>query len=84
MYQLFVTDFIRQRTVQTSMALCIFFEIVISKSIKHTLILFGLPYLISIAMYYRYKPQKNRIKARISRQYRRSTTASRYMLKADR
>jgi hypothetical protein len=79
---LFFTDFIRHRTIQISIALCIFFDIVISKSIKHTLILFGLPYLISIVMYYRYKPQKNRIKARISEQYRNKTTSNYPMFKS--
>ena len=80
---LLFTDFIRHRTIQVSITLCSFFEIVLSKSIKHTLILFGLPYLISIAMYYRYKPQKNRIKARISEQYRNKTTSNYSMVKSE-
>ena len=34
-------------------------------------------------MYYRYKPQKNRIKARISEQYRNKTTSNYSMVKSE-
>lgn len=73
MYQPLFTHFIKNRIIQFSMALSIYFNIIIAKSIKQTLILFGLPYLISVLMCFRFKPRK-RIKARISKQYRNTTT----------
>jgi hypothetical protein len=76
MFQFLFTDFIRNRTIQLSIAISIFFDIIISRSTKQTLILFGLPYLTSIALCCRYEQRKNLSKARISAQYR-SKQASR-------
>ena len=70
MFQLLFTDFIRNRTIQFTIALGLLFDIILSSSIKHSLILFGLPYLTSIALCFRYEPRRKRIKARISAQYR--------------
>ena len=75
MFRHLFTDFSRNRTIQLSFAIIMFFEITINRSIKHSLILFGLPYLTSIALCCRYKPRKDRFKARISAQYRNKTAA---------
>lgn len=70
MFQPFLTDFIRSRPIRFSLILSIAFDIAFSRSIKHSLILFGLPYLISIALCCRFQPPKKRIRALISEQYR--------------
>lgn len=70
MYQFFFTNFIRNRTIQFSISVSMLFDFSLSQSIKHTLILFGLPYITSIIMAYRLKPTKSKLKARISEQYR--------------
>ncbi len=70
MHQLFFTTFIRNRVIQLSLALGIFFDFSLLQSIKHILVLFGLPYLTSIIMTYHFKPEKNKLKARVSEQYR--------------
>ncbi|KTD46206.1 hypothetical protein [Legionella quateirensis] len=70
MIQLFIPDFIKNRIVQFSLALSIPLDIALSGTIKHLLILFGLPYLASIALYCLMNPRKAPIKPRISEQYR--------------
>jgi hypothetical protein len=75
MFQPLFTDFIRNRTIQWSIAISVLFEIAVSKSIKHTFILFGLPYLTSVVACCRYEPRKNRVKARISKQYKSNSSS---------
>ncbi|WP_045097678.1 hypothetical protein [Legionella fallonii] len=70
MRQLFFTDFIRNRTTQLGLAVSLLGDLSLSKSIKHALILFGLPYLTSIMLAYHFKPAKYKVKVRISEQYR--------------
>ncbi len=70
MYQFFFTNFIRNRAIQLSLAVGLFFDFGLLQSIKHILVLFGLPYLTSIIMTHHFKPEKSKLKARISEQYR--------------
>ena len=68
---LFFTDFIKNRTIQLAIVLGIIFDLLITKSIRHILVLFGLPYLISIALVYLMNKNKIAIKPQISAQYKR-------------
>lgn len=70
MYQLFITDFARNRTIQLYFISGIGLNIGLAQSIKHIVVLFGLPYLTSIAMNCRIRLTRKKVKARISAQYR--------------
>jgi hypothetical protein len=70
MLQLITTDFIKNRTLQGLFLIGILFDLTTAKSIKHMLILFGLPYLTSIGVNYFFDVKKMKLKGRISEQYR--------------
>lgn len=70
MFQLLIPDFIKNRIVQLILVLSIILDIAASGTIKHILILFGLPYLSSIVLFCLMNPRKTPIKPRISEQYR--------------
>lgn len=70
MFQPLITDFIKNRNIQVIFILGILLDLLTSLSIKHVMILFGLPYGLSIILYSLAPPKKNLVKARISAQYR--------------
>lgn len=70
MFQLFVPDFIKSRAIQLALVLSTLFDLLMSGTVKHIIILFGLPYVTSMALYCIINPKKIPIKPRISEQYR--------------
>ncbi|KTD39482.1 hypothetical protein Lmor_0133 [Legionella moravica] len=70
MVQLFIPDFIKNRMVQLILVIISLMDIAASGTLKHMLILFGLPYLASIALFCLINPRKSPIKPRVSEQYR--------------
>ncbi|WP_298623949.1 hypothetical protein [uncultured Legionella sp.] len=70
MSQLFVPDFIKNRTLQLLLVLSTLFDLLLSGSLKHILVMLGLPYVTSVALYYLIGSKKRAIKPRISEQYR--------------
>lgn len=70
MMQPFIPDFIKNRSLQFILIAGLIFDIVTAETIKHVIVLFGLPYLSSVALYYLMNRKKTTIKARISEQYR--------------
>lgn len=70
MLQPFIPDFIKNRSLQFILIAGLIFDIVTAETIKHVIVLFGLPYLSSVALYYLMNRKKTTIKARISEQYR--------------
>ncbi len=70
MSQLFTPDFIKNRVLQLVFALSTMFDLFVSGTIKHILIMLGLPYATSIALYYLMSPKKIPVKPKVSEQYR--------------
>lgn len=70
MRQLFITDFIKNRSIQCSFALSCLFDLLLTESISHTLILFGLPYTTSVFLNHFINSSNLRPKAYISAQYK--------------
>lgn len=70
MFQLFVPDFIKSRAIQLALVLSTLFDLLMSGTVKHIIILFGLPYVTSMVLYCIISPKKIPIKPRISEQYR--------------
>ena len=70
MFQALFTDFLRSKTVQKGIVTSLLCDLILFQSIKHTFILFGLPYVTSVILCCRYTPRKKFIKARVSRQYK--------------
>lgn len=70
MFQLLLTDFIRSRTIQIMFLLGVVFDFSTSNTIKHMLVLFGLPYSMSIGLFYLINKKRTPVTYRISEQYR--------------
>ncbi|CAM2928628.1 hypothetical protein [Legionella worsleiensis] len=70
MTQLLIPDFIKNRMVQYLLILSSFMDAIVSGTLKHILVLIGLPYLTSVALSCLLPPRKAAVKRRISEQYR--------------
>jgi hypothetical protein len=70
MLRLLKTTFIKDSRIKLIIMFGLFADIITSKSIRHILILFGLPYLTSITLGYLVPVKRVRIKRRVSDQYR--------------
>ncbi|HIC7357921.1 TPA: hypothetical protein ACW6D3_001243 [Legionella pneumophila] len=70
MLQPFITDFIKNRSLQFIFAMGLISDITAAGTIKHIVVLFGFPYLSSVGLYCLMKRKKTPVKARISEQYR--------------
>ncbi|HAU1152461.1 TPA: hypothetical protein JBI12_11020 [Legionella pneumophila] len=70
MLQPFITDFIKNRSLQFIFAMGLISDITLAGTIKHIVFLFGFPYLSSVGLYCLMHRKKTPVKARISEQYR--------------
>ncbi|HAT2048772.1 TPA: hypothetical protein JBK40_10530 [Legionella pneumophila] len=70
MLQPFITDFIKNRSLQFIFAMGLISDITAARTIKHIVVLFGFPYLSSVVLYCLMNRKKATVKARISEQYR--------------
>ncbi|HAT1822112.1 TPA: hypothetical protein JAZ42_11685 [Legionella pneumophila] len=70
MLQPFITDFIKNRSLQFIFAMGLISDITAAGTIKHIVVLFGFPYLSSVVLYCLMNRKKATVKARISEQYR--------------
>lgn len=71
MYKFFITDFIKNKLILLLILTALGFELLLFESINNCLLLFGLPYCISIILNYlmNYSPSKKPI-AKISAQFK--------------
>lgn len=71
MYKLFITDFVRNKVVLLLVGLAVLAELITVQSIHNSLLLFCLPYSMSIILNYlmNYRPLK-RPSAKISAQFK--------------
>ena len=71
MHQIFITDFIKSKIVQFFMFIALIIELLMCRTISHSLLLFCLPYSTSIILNYlmNYR-SSNKPYARISAQFR--------------
>lgn len=71
MYKLFITDFIKNKAILLLISLGLFTELLLLQSINNSLLVFGLPYCLSIILNYlmNYRPLK-RPAAKISAQFK--------------
>jgi hypothetical protein len=71
MRELFITDFIKNKIIQAVVLAGITLDLLLAQTIRHILIMFCLPYGVSIILNYLMKqPAPRRPQARISEQYR--------------
>lgn len=75
MIELFITDFIKNKIILITTLLGLVFELIYSQTLIHTLILFGLPYSLSILLK-RLMQADTAVKpqAQISRQFKEKIT----------
>ncbi|SNU99896.1 hypothetical protein [Legionella waltersii] len=71
MFQLFVPDFIKNKTIQFFLFVGILSDIYLASSLKHVLFIFGFPYLTAVLLYYLMNRKKPLVKAMVSAQYKR-------------
>lgn len=71
MRKLFLTDFLKSRIIQLITLSGGVADLWFAQSLYHTLILFGLPYSISVLLNYLMDSGKPYQRARVSAQYRR-------------
>lgn len=74
MYQLFITDFIKSKLAQLFMFIAFIIELLMCRTIRHSLFVFCLPYSISIILNYlmNHRTSKKPL-ARISAQFKPKT-----------
>ncbi|HAT1595635.1 TPA: hypothetical protein JAN72_07110 [Legionella pneumophila] len=70
MLQPFITDFIKNRSLQFIFAMGLISDITVAGTIKHIVVLFGFPYLSSVVLYCLMNRKKAAVRARVSEQYR--------------
>lgn len=71
MPQTLATDFIKNQTIQLLLIIGVLLELAFDRSIKHSIILFGIPYSTSVVLHALMQPKKLAAKPRISAQYRK-------------
>jgi len=60
MRQLLLTDFIKNRVIRLGFFFGVMCDLYLSQSIKHMVVIFGLPYLISIGLEYLFSADKRK------------------------
>ncbi len=74
MYKLFITDFIKSKLVQLSLLIALFIELLVSKTINYSLLLFFLPYCTSVILnYLMHQRSSKKTFTRVSAQFKPST-----------